>query len=168
LTRYAEGQRIVGAYVLNKVYDPEAPQDDKNIPEYLTVMSPYKAGLPYDFDQVRLFIWNSKRHRYETGFREKNIEGYLPVEITALKDPNEKGAIGGEVLPAFRYRLLTADASAVVPDGATGAIVPGKTFVKTYRLEGNITHRVLGAGEVSPEAAHPVPPDETKKKRRGR
>ena len=80
ITRYAEGQRIVGAYVLTKVYDPEAEQEDKNIPIYVTVLSPYKAGLPYDFDQVRVFTWSVKKHRYETGFREKNIEGYLPVD----------------------------------------------------------------------------------------
>ena len=43
LTRYAEGQRFVGAYVLTTVNDPEAPQDDKNIPIFLTVLSPYKA-----------------------------------------------------------------------------------------------------------------------------
>ncbi len=166
LTRYAEGQRIVGAYILNKVNDPDAPQDDKDIPEYLTVLSPYKAGLPYDFDQIRLFIWNAKKHRYETGFREKNIEGYLPVEVTTLKDPGEKGPIGTISLPAFRYRVLSADAGPVVPDAVTGAITPRKTFVKTYRLEGNITHRVLVTGEVAPEEAHPVPPDETKKKHR--
>ncbi len=166
LTRYAEGQRIVGAYVLNRVNDPEAAADDKNIPEYLTVMSPYKAGLPYDFDQVRLFIWNVKKHRYETGFREKNIEGYLPVEITALKDSNEKGTIGTMELPAFRYKVLAADSGPVVPDSVTGAVAPGKTFTKTYRLEGNITHRVLAAGEPMVDEAHPIPPDEKKKRRR--
>jgi len=168
LTRYSEGQRIVGAYILNKVNDPDAPQDDKNIPQYLAVMSPYKAGLPYDFDQIRLFIWNVKKHRYETGFRDKNIEGYLPIEITALKDPNEKGVIGTMTLPAFRYRLLAADSAPVVPDPVTGAVTPGKTFVKTYRLEGNITHRVLAAGETPPDEARPLPEDETKKKRRRR
>jgi SH3-like domain-containing protein len=81
LTRYAEGQKFVGAYVLTTVYDPGAQQDNKNIPIYLTVLAPYAAGLPYDFDQVRVFTWNSKMHRYETGYREKNIEGYLPVKI---------------------------------------------------------------------------------------
>ena len=166
LTRYSEGQRIVGAYVLNKVNDPEAPQDDKNVPQYIAVMSPYKAGLTYDFDSVRLFIWNVKKHRYETGFREKNVEGYLPIEITALTDPNEKGTIGTLTLPAFRYRVLAADSGPVVPDPVTGAIKPGKTFVKTYRLEGNITHRVLAVNEAPMEEAHPVPPDEKKGRHR--
>ena len=166
LTRYAEGQRIVGAYVLHRVNDPDAPMEDKNVPEYITVMSPYKAGLPYDFDQVRLFIWNAKKHRYETGFRQKNIEGYLPIEVTEMKDPNEKGVLGTMTLPAFRYRVLAANSPPVVPDPVSGTITPGKTFQKTYRLEANITHRVLGPGETPPEEAHPVPEDELKKKRR--
>jgi len=168
LTRYAEGQRIVGAYVLNRVNDPEAPQDDKNIPQYLTVVSPYKAGLPYDFDQVRLFIWNVKKHRYETGFREKNIEGYLPVQITATKDRNEKGVLGTMTLPAFRYRVLAVDSAPVIPNPESGAITPGKTFVKTYRLEGNTVHRLLAPGETQPDEAHPVPPEEKKKGRHRR
>ena len=92
ITRYAEGQRIVGAYVLTTVNDPEAEQDDKNIPIYVTVMSPYKAGLTYDFDQVRVFTWNVKKHRYETGFRDRNIEGYLPVTIKMAPDPYGKSA----------------------------------------------------------------------------
>ena len=81
LTKYAEGQRIVGAYILTTVNDPDAGSDDKNIPVdknipiYVTVLSPYKSGLPYDFDQVRVFTWSLKKHRYETGFRDKNIEG---------------------------------------------------------------------------------------------
>ncbi|HEY0264098.1 MAG TPA: SH3 domain-containing protein [Granulicella sp.] len=166
LTRYSEGQRIVGAYVLNRVNDPEAPQDDKNIPQYLAVLSPYKAGLTYDFDQVRLFIWNVKKHRYETGFRDRNIEGYLPVQILTAKDPSEKGPLGATALPAFRYRVLAADSPPVVPDPATGAMVPGKTITKTYRLEGNITHRLLASGETPPDEAHPVPPEEKKGKRK--
>ena len=63
LTRYSEGQRMIGAYVLTTVNDPEAEQENKDIPVYVTVLGPYKAGLPYDFDQVRVFTWNVKKHR---------------------------------------------------------------------------------------------------------
>ena len=65
----------------------------RTFPEYLTVLSPYLAGLPYDFDQVRVFTWNVKMHRYETAFREKNIEGYLPVVIGNEKDPYGKSPL---------------------------------------------------------------------------
>jgi hypothetical protein len=170
LLRYAEGQRIVGAYLLAKVYDPDAPQDDKNIPEYLTVLSPYKAGLPYDFDQVRVFIWNVKKHRYETAFREKNIEGYLPVELKMMQEVGGKAANSATPLPGFSYRVLRADAPPVVPDPITGAIVPGATVTKAYRLEGNITRRMVPPqGVALPELAHPEPVEEKKgKKKAGR
>ena len=82
LTRYSEGQKFVGAYVLTTVHDEGAPTDLKDIPVYVTVMNSYKSGLPYDFDQVRVFTWSLQHHRYETAFREKNIEGYLPVIVT--------------------------------------------------------------------------------------
>ncbi|WP_260704493.1 SH3 domain-containing protein [Edaphobacter flagellatus] len=164
--RYSEGQRIVGAYVLTTVNDPEAQQDEKNIPIYVTVLSPYKAGLPYDFDQVRVFTWNIKKHRYETGFRERNIEGYLPVEIKMAADPNSKTPTGMVAAPTFSYRVLSADAPVVVPDPVTGAVVPGKTNLKVYRLEGNLVRRVIAPGTAAPQDAHPEPvADKSKKKK---
>lgn len=168
LTRYAEGQRIVGAYVLTTVYDAEAEQADKNIPVYVTVMSPYKAGLLYDFDQVRVFTWSVKKHRYETGFREKNIEGYLPITIGKGKDANGKSAQAAEELPIFTYRVLSADNPVVVPDPVTGAIVPGKTVLRTYRMEGNFMHRLGAAGSAAEAVAHPVAEEKKKKAPKGK
>ena len=168
LTRYAEGQRMVGAYLLATVEDPDAPQDLKQIPEYVTVLSPYKAGLPYDFDQVRVFTWNVKKHRYETGMRDKNIEGYLPVEISIASDPYAKGTAVGIKAPTFTYKVLPADAPAVVPDGQTGEIKAGRTVNKTYRLEGNLVRRVIAPGAQSEDLAHPMPVSEKKKRGRGR
>jgi SH3-like domain-containing protein len=166
IARYSEGQRIVGAYILNRIYDPEAPQDDKNVPEFVTVLSPYKAGLPYDFDQLRVFIWNEKKHRYETAFREKNIEGYLPVEIKTLRDLGAKSPNASAPLPGFTYKVLPADAAPVIPDLETGAIVPGPTITKTYRLEGNILHRLLPPGTQPPDELHPEPVADKKDKKK--
>jgi hypothetical protein len=156
LTRYAEGQRIVGAYLLATVHDDGAQQDIKDIPMYLTVLSPYLAGLPYDFDQVRVFTWNVKMHRYETAFREKNMEGYLPVKIRMEKDPNGKSVVAQTPEPTFTYKVLAADAGPVVPDPVTGMVTPGRTIEKTYRLEGNLVRRVGVAGSGADAEAHPV------------
>jgi hypothetical protein len=164
ITRYSEGQRIVGAYVLTTVNDPEAPQDDKNVPVYVTVLSPFKAGLPYDFDQVRVFTWNIKKHRYETGFRERNIEGFLPVETKMASDPYGKSPTATVQAPTFSYRVLSADSPVVIPDPVTGAVNPGQTNLKTYRLEGNLVRRVLQPGTTAPMDAHPEPVAEKKKK----
>ena len=160
LTRYAEGQRIVGAYVLTKVNDPEIEGDIKDVPEYLTVLSPYQSGLPYDFDQVRVFIWNVKKHRYETAFRQRNIEGYLPVMTGVAPDPYGKQPTSTAAAPTFKIRVLPADAPAVVPDPTTGAITPSRTIEKTYRLEGNVVRRVLAPGTQPPDEAHPRPEEE--------
>ena len=168
LTRYSEGQRFVGAYVLTTVNDPDAPQQNKNVPVYVTVLSPYKAGLPYDFDQVRVFTWSVKKHRYETGFREKNVEGYLPVTVSQSRDPYGKGPAALAEAPSFSYRVLAADAAPVVPDPVTGAVVPGKTIVKTYRLEGNLVRRIIAPNTPAEQEAHPEPVLEKQKKGRRR
>jgi len=163
LTRYSEGQRMVGAYVLTTVNDPEAEQENKNIPVYVTVLSPYKAGLPYDFNQVRVFTWNIKKHRYETGSRDRNIEGYLPVEVKMATDPYGKSPTATTPAPVFSYRVLSDEAGPVIPDPVTGAIVPGKTVLKTYRLEGNLVRRILQPGVPALGEAHPEPVAEKKK-----
>jgi SH3-like domain-containing protein len=162
LLRYAEGQRIVGAYILTHVDDPASGILDNgntvtSIPVYVTVLSPYKAGLPYDFNQVRVFTWNIKKHRYETGFAERNIVGYLPVKLGATKDPYGKGALAALELPTFTYRVLAADQPIPTPDPTTGIIKPGRTIAKTYRLEGNICRRILPPGTKPEPEAHPEP-----------
>jgi hypothetical protein len=154
--RYSEGQRIVGAYLLATVHDDGAEGDNKDIPIYLTVLGPYLAGLPYDFDQVRVFTWNLKMHRYETAFREKNVEGYLPISMGMSKDPYGKAAVAQTSLPTFTYKVLVADAGPVVPDPVTGMATPGRTISKTYRLEGNLVRRIQAPGSHDEPEAHPV------------
>ena len=173
LARYSEGQRIVGAYILAHVDDPESNivnngQPVTSIPEYVTVLSPYKAGLPYDFDQVRVFIWNVKKHRYETAYREHNIAGYLPVGIGLKTDPYNRDPHFAAALPSFTVRLLPADVPMPVPDPQTGLIKPARTVNDTLRLEGNVLRRILPPGAQPPAVAHPEPEPEKKAKLRGR
>jgi len=162
LARYAEGQRIVGAYVLGYADDVDSGMLNNGvavtrIPEYVTVLAPYKAGLPYDFDQIRVFTWNIKKHRYETAMREKDVAGYLPVTIDERADPTSKAANAEEKLPSFTYRVLAADQPIPTPDPVNGEIKPGRLIEKTYRLEGNLCRRLVAPGFVTPPEAHPDP-----------
>jgi hypothetical protein len=151
----------VGAYILAHVDDPDSGminngQTVTSIPEYVTAVASWKTGLPYDFDEVRVFIWNVKKHRYETSLREHNIEGYLPVTLGTKKDPSLKGTDAAISYPSFTYKVLAADAPTPAPNPATGSIVPAKTIAKTYLLEGNLCRRLLRPGETPPAEAHPV------------
>ncbi len=102
VAQYAEGQRIVGAYLLAKVTDPQSQAPDHEVPEYVTVLSQPHSGLPYDFDQVRVFTWSVKRHRYETAFRLRPIAGYLPVNVTRVP-------VAGGSVPGFSFLLGNND-----------------------------------------------------------
>jgi len=160
--RYAEGQRVVGAYQLSTVEDPDSGILDNGktvstVPEYVAVLSPVKSGLPFDFDQIRVFIWNLKKHRYETSFRERNIMGYLPVKLFKAKDPYGKTPDAQQELPTFSYTILAAGAPTPVPDPKTGEIKPANLVTKTYRLEGNLCRRIQPPTAPSPVVAHPAP-----------
>ena len=125
VAQYAEGQRIVGAYVIARVTDSEAKTPNHQVPEYVTALSPWKAGLPFDFDQVRVFTWSVKRHRYETAFRVRPIQGYLPITITSQPGPN-----GTE--PVFSFKISSSPD--VTIDPTTGIARPLNPRTISYAM----------------------------------
>ena len=94
VAQYAEGQRIVGCFELNEVTD-----GDKKVPQYLMILTENKDGMPFDYNQARVFTWNVKRHRYETAYRERGLNGVLPVTIS-----HEEFGKEGD-LPTFTLRI---------------------------------------------------------------
>ncbi len=139
VAQYAENERMVGAYVLRTVEDPDSGKPNGQVPEYLTVLTPYKEGLPYDFDQVRVFTWDTHRHRYGTAFREHDIVGFFPVKVVPGDNNNPNGP-----MPMFSFQV--AEGENVSLDPETGMPHAAQLKTLTYRMEGNLVRQVLVPG----------------------
>ena len=147
VVRYAENQRIVGAYLLAKISDAASPFPDQQAPEYVMVLSPFQDGLPYAYSRVRLLVWNDRKHRYEGGLRMNDVAGYLPVTVGhEVLDPN------GPRVPTFTLKLAAAGATPEL-DPDTGRLVPVPTVLIKYRLDGETVKRIAQAGEPMPKLA---------------
>jgi SH3-like domain-containing protein len=121
VAQYAEGQRIVAFFMLDQVTD-----GDRRVPQYLVLLNENKDGMPFDYEQVRVFTWNVKRHRYETAYRERNLNGVLPVTV-AQENFEKEG-----MLPTFVLRIKD---------------VNGATLERKYKLNTPIVRRVFAPGE---------------------
>jgi len=121
IAQYAEGQRLIAYFVLDEVTDA-----DKKVPQYLVLLSEPKDGRPVDYDQIRIFTWNVKRHRYETAYREHKLNGVLPVTVSH-EDFGKEGN-----LPVFVLH---------VKDDS------GNVTERKYKLNTPIVRRVLAPGE---------------------
>ena len=125
VAQYGENQRFIGSWVLTKVNDPDSTVPDHQVPIYLTMMAPNKSGLPFDFDQVRVFTWSLRHHRYETGFRLHPIQGFLPVQVAMEQTP--KGPV-----PTFSFQIAGSDKMAIDP--ATSILRPANPRTIKYQL----------------------------------
>jgi uncharacterized protein YgiM (DUF1202 family) len=81
VAQYAEGKRITSYFELGSV------QDEEKGLKHQWLWTTAADLEPYDFDAWRVFIWNRRRHRYETSYRQRDLEGYFPVRVS-LPDAN--------------------------------------------------------------------------------
>jgi len=153
VAQYAEGQRIIGAYVIAKVHDDEASTPNHEVAEYVTALAPPKSGLPFDFDQIRVFTWSVKHHRYETAFRVHPIQGFLPVHIGSVTD-----AKGTD--PTFSFQLSGSQDLAIDPN--TGIARPANPRTITYAMRDTAVRRI--GPDVAPIPIMHEPGDKEKAK----
>ena len=85
-------------------------QDDekkKNIWLWTTTAN---SKQPWDFDSFRVFVWSLRRHRYETGYIERNLQGYSPV---LLKEVELASKTGTSKYPGFSICIDRKDGQRV-------------------------------------------------------
>jgi hypothetical protein len=76
VAQYAERARIVAFFPL-----PHSEvREGKPAWLWATVRH---LGEDYQFDSVRLFSYSTRRKRYETAFIERDLQGYMPLQVSA-------------------------------------------------------------------------------------
>jgi hypothetical protein len=86
VAQYAEGKRIVSYFPLGDIQDGDRK---KNIWLWTTTAD---SKQPWDFDSFRVFAWSLRHHRYETGYIERNLQGYSPVLLKQVELTSKTGA----------------------------------------------------------------------------
>jgi Bacterial SH3 domain len=140
VAQYAEGQRIVAAFLLDEVED-----EGKKVGEYLLLFTEPKDGMPYDFDQIRVFTWNVRKHRYETAYRERNLDGTLPVTLGRQEFEKEGN------LRTFTLHVRDAN---------------GQPVQQTYKFNPPIVRKVYAPGQEPAPGSRRKPSSRAKKHRK--
>jgi hypothetical protein len=111
VAQYAEGKHITSYFDLGAVKD-----DEKGV-KHNWLWTTLAGPRTYDFDTWRVFLWNKRRHRFETSYRQRVLEGYFPVHVDAAEG-------GG---PERNFQLITKDED-------------GKLRRRTYLFDGSRVH----------------------------
>lgn len=85
VAQYAEGHRITSWFPLGDVN-----LEDGTVKKHYVWTTIPRGGREFEFDGLRVFIYNARRKRYETAFRLRDVKGYFPsavhpVEVTSGK-----------------------------------------------------------------------------------
>ena len=100
VSQYSEEYTYAAVKVINRVQDTVAGQ----VNWYIVGERRPGHDPNVDFEGIRVFTWNMKKHRYETAFRLKGLRGVYPLEV-GQDGPN----------PTFRVYQLDEDGTTKVP-----------------------------------------------------
>jgi hypothetical protein len=128
VAQYAEGNRITSYLAIGEVNDGD---DVKKNWLWTTASSGLHLN---EFDSIRVFVWSTRRHRYETAYIERNVTGFYPVELADIPGGKEKG-----------FSLVAADKD-------------GTRMKRTYAFSGYHVRMVSKTPLASPEETSSVTP----------
>lgn len=139
VAQYSEGHRIMGYWPLAEV------DDEGGRKTHWLWVTQSERGVPFDFDGFRIFMYSTKRHRYEQAYREKKLRGFFPVEVArpgSKKDhlaeftivtENDEGQKIERRFAFLGYRVLKLDERPWEPvkeSGAPAVVEAGKAAPK--------------------------------------
>jgi hypothetical protein len=128
VAQYAGGARITSYFDLGEVKDEEKGT------KHNWLWTTASEQMTYDFDAWRVFLWNRHRHRYETSYRQRKLEGYYPVRV----DPPDPGVFGKA------FHLITKDDD-------------GKFWTRGYVFDGTRVH-LISTEDYQPNGSKPGKP----------
>ncbi len=129
VAQYAEGKRITSYFDLGAV------EDDQKGVKHNWLWTTAASSEPFDFDAWRVFLWNRRRHRYETSHRQRDVEGYFPVQV----DPPDTGTADRT------FEIITKDDD-------------GKFRRRTFQFDGTRVHLSATAAYRPGEFTNPAKP----------
>jgi SH3-like domain-containing protein len=114
IAQYTEGYIYSAVKPINQVQDSLAGP----INWYVVAERSPNLDAQLDFNGIRVFTWNQKKHRYETAFRARGLRGVYPLSV---------GQDAGN--PTFRFHELAEDGQTKSPQDFVmyGVIVKKKT-----------------------------------------
>ncbi len=113
VAQYAEGKKITSYFELGTVND-----EVKGLKHHW-LWTTLGGKETQDFDSWRVFYWNSRKHRFETSHRQRDLAGYFPV----LVDPAQQGVKGRT------FHLIAKDDD-------------GKFRKRSYSFDGALVHLI--------------------------
>jgi SH3-like domain-containing protein len=123
VAQYAEGHRITSYFALSDVRDGDAVKHNWL---WTTISHGASAASSYDFDSFRVFTWSLRRHRYETAYIQRNVQGYFPV----LTQPAGfsvcvENRAGARVRRTYSFIATTVRLAGEQPCEAPVSLLPG-------------------------------------------
>jgi len=117
VAQYSEGHRITSYFATADVNDGGQV---KHSWLWTTIGDGHVA---YEFDSFRYFIWNTRHHRYETAYVERNLKGYYPVQVHPVQ-----ASAGGKAATYPGFSLIVEE--------------NGVRYRKTYAYQIYLVHLV--------------------------
>jgi len=143
---YANGHYIMAYQPMGEARDPETGEAKAN---WLWTTSAH-SRQPFDFDGIRVFVYNFRRGAYDTVFTVRNIHGFYPVEqhgdsFSAVVEEDGVLAKRTYSFNGSKVKLLAKEPYQTPP--ALPEVEAAKTFDTTAAKEPTWVDKVRGFSE---------------------